>query len=124
MHGGWRRVNSLLDGATLAGSALLATGPWQYAAWRFVAGAANMSAILTNFALGIEWVPERWRPSLAAFFFSCSALGEFMTVLVALGVAAALRSSGGWRQLTLVGGPRVLSSKKNTCFFFHHSQLY
>ena len=31
---------------------------------RFVCGAANMSAILTNFALGIEWVPERWRPSL------------------------------------------------------------
>ena len=47
----------------------------------------DASAILTNFALGIEWVPERWRPSLAAFFFSCSAMGEFMMVLVAVGVA-------------------------------------
>ena len=109
---------SLLNGATLAGSALLATGPWQYATWRFVAGAANMSAILTNFALGIEWVPERWRPSLAAFFFSCSALGEFMTVLVALGVAAALRSSGGWRQLTLVGRGPGLKGIPHTCTHF------
>jgi hypothetical protein len=33
-------------------------------AFKFNLRRYNMSAILTNFALGIEWVPERWRPSL------------------------------------------------------------
>lgn len=67
-------IGAVIMNSLVLGASALATGPWQYAVARFVTGAANMSAILTNFALGIEWVPERWRPSLAAFFFSCSAM--------------------------------------------------
>ncbi|MCE3555807.1 aromatic acid/H+ symport family MFS transporter [Pseudonocardia sp. RS11V-5] len=90
--------------SVFTGAVLFAGGPWELAAYRFIAGLGIGGVMPNAVALVAEFAPRRLRNVLVSVMFSGYMVGGIIASLAAIGLVPAF----GWRSLFLVGALPLL----------------